>query len=69
MNCIKLQNDQPVVVFNVTVFNCCILYDICEMEFFCNTKDITLIINQSFVVYEFKFPCCGENYVRKPKER
>ena len=32
------------------------------MEFFCNTKERTPIINQSFVVYEFKCPGCGANY-------
>ena len=35
------------------------------MEFFCNTKDRTPIINQSFVVYEFTCPGCGANYVGK----
>ena len=35
------------------------------MEFFCNTKDRTPIINQSFVVYEFTCPVCGANYVGK----
>ena len=33
------------------------------MEFFCNTKDRTHIINQSFVVYQFTCPDCGANYV------
>ena len=35
------------------------------MEFFCNTKDRTSIINQSFVVYEFTCAGCGANYVGK----
>ena len=35
------------------------------MEFFCNTKDRTPIINQCFVVYEFTCPGCGTNYVEK----
>ena len=35
------------------------------MEFFCNIKDRTSIINQSFVVYEFTCPGCGANYVGK----
>ena len=39
-----------------------ILYNICKMEFFCNTKERTPIINQSFVVYEFKCPGWGANY-------
>ena len=37
------------------------------MEFFCNTKDRTPIINQSFVDYEFTCPGCGANYVGKTK--
>ena len=32
---------------------------------FCNTKNRTPIINQSFIVYEFTCPCCKANYVRK----
>ena len=39
------------------------------MEFFCNTKDRTPIINQCFVVYEFTCPGCGTNYVEKREER
>ena len=35
------------------------------MEFFCNTKKRTTIINQSFVAYEFTCPGCGANYVGK----
>ena len=54
VNCKK---DQP-VVFKI-------LHDVCKMEFFCNTKDRTPIINQSFVVYEFTCPGCGANYVGK----
>ena len=42
---VNCKNDQP-VVFKI-------LYDVCKMEFFCNTKDRTPIINQSFVVYQF----------------
>ena len=49
--------DQPVVLK--------ILYDVCKMEFFCNTKDRTPIINQSFVVHEFIYPGCGANHVGK----
>ena len=45
-------------------FVCKILDDVCKMEFFCNSKDRT-IINQSFVVYEFTCPGCGANYVGK----
>ena len=51
------KNDQP------GVFK--ILYDVCKIEFFCNTKDRTPIINQSFVVYEFTCSGCSANYVRK----
>ena len=35
------------------------------MKYFCNTKDGTPIINQSFVVYELTYPGCGANYVEK----
>ena len=52
LNCKK---DHP-VVFKI-------LYDVCKMEFFCNTKDRTPTINQSFVVYSFTCPDCGANYV------
>ena len=54
---VNYKNDQP-IVFKI-------LYDICKMEFFCNTKDITPIINQSFVVYEFTCPGCAANYMGK----
>ena len=40
---VNSKNDQP-VVFKI-------LYDVCKVEFFCNTKDRTPIINQCFVVY------------------
>ena len=53
LNC---KNDPP-VLFKI-------LYGVCKMEFFCNTKDRTPIINQSFIVYEFMCPGCGANYVR-----
>ena len=32
---------------------------------FCNTKDRTPIINQTFVVYKFTCPGCSANYVGK----
>ena len=51
------KNDQP-VVFKI-------LCDVCKIEFFCNTKDRTPIINQSFVVYELTCPGCGANYAGK----
>ena len=35
------------------------------MEFFCNTKGRTPIVNQSFVLYEFTCSGCGGNYVGK----
>ena len=37
-----------------------LLYDVTKMEFFCNTKDKNPMLNQSFVVYEFK--CPGQLY-------
>ena len=54
---VNCKNDQP-IVFKI-------LYDVFKMEFFCNTKDRTPIINQSFAVYEFTCPGCGANYVGK----
>ena len=53
----NFENDQP-VVFNI-------LYEVCKMEFFCNTKDRTPIINHSFVAYEFPCIGCGASYVGK----
>ena len=41
------------------------LYDVTKLEFFCNTKDRTPKLNQSFVVYEFTCPGCNVNYVGK----
>ena len=58
MNC---KNDQR-VVFKI-------LYDVCKMEFFCNTKDRIPNINQYFVVYEFTCPGCRANYVRKTERK
>ena len=54
VNCKK---DHP-VVFKT-------LNGVCKMELFCNTKDKTPIINQSFVVYEFTCTGCGANYMGK----
>ena len=51
---VNCKNDEP-IVFKV-------LYDVCTMNFFCNNKDRTTIINQSFVVYEFSCPGWGANY-------
>ena len=51
-NCKK---DQP-VTFRL-------LYDVTKLEFFCNTKDRTPKLKQSFVVYEFICPGCNANYV------
>ena len=42
-----------------------LLYDVTKIEFFCNTKDKTPMLNQSFVVYEFKCPGCDANYIGK----
>ena len=56
---VNCKNDQA-VVFKI-------LYHVCKMEFFCNSKDRTAIINQSFVVYEFRCPDCDANYVGKTK--
>ena len=42
-----------------------LLYDVTKLEFFCNTKDRTPKLNESFVVYEFICPGCNANYVGK----
>ena len=49
------KNDKP-IVFKI-------LFHICKIDFFCNTKDRFPIINQSFAAYEFTCPGCGANYV------
>ena len=36
-----------------------------SLNLFCNTKDKTPTLNQSFVVYEFVCPGCSANYVGK----
>ena len=36
-----------------------------KVEFFCNIKDETPKLNESFVVYEFICPGCNDNYVGK----
>ena len=53
-NCKK---DHP-VVFRL-------LYDVTKLGFFCNIKDRTPKLNESFVVYEFIFFGCNVNYVGK----
>ena len=40
-----------------------LLYDVTKLEFFCNIKDRTTKLNESFVVYEFICPACNANYV------
>ena len=42
-----------------------LLYDVTKLEFFCNTKNRTPKLNESFVVYEFICPGCIANYVGK----
>ena len=36
-----------------------------KLELFCNTKDRTSKLNESFVAYEFICPRCNANYVGK----
>ena len=40
-------------------------YDVNKIEFYCNTKDKTTILSNSFVVYDFSCPGCGANYIGK----
>ena len=42
-----------------------LLYDVTKLEFFCNTKDRTPKLSESFVVFEFICPGCNANYVGK----
>ena len=53
---VNCKNDQPVVFKILYVF---------KMVFFCNTKNRTPIINQSFVVYKFMRLGCGASYMGK----
>ena len=41
------------------------LYDVTKLEFFCNTKDRTPKLNESFVVYEFICPRYNANCISK----
>ena len=54
---VNCKNDHP-VIFKI-------LHDVCKMEFFCNTKYRTPIINQSFVVYEVTCPGRSADYEGK----
>ena len=40
-------------------------YDVNKIEFYCNTKDKTTVLSNSFVVYNFSCPGCGANYIGK----
>ena len=40
-------------------------YDVNKIEFYCNTKDKTAVLSNSFVVYDFSCPSCGANYIGK----
>ena len=40
-------------------------YDVNKIEFYCNTKDKTAVLSNSFVVYDFSCPGCGANYIGK----
>ena len=40
-------------------------YDVNKIEFYCNTKDKTAVLSNSFVVYHFSYPGCGANYIGK----
>ena len=41
------------------------IYETKKLEFYCNNKDPTPMMNQSFVVYKFNCPGCGHSYVGK----
>ena len=41
------------------------LYDMTKLNYFCNTKDPTPVLNKSFVVYEFTCPGCAASYIGK----
>ena len=40
-------------------------YDVNKIEFYCNTKDKTAVLSDSFVVYNFSCRGCGANYIGK----
>ena len=40
-------------------------YNINKIEFYCNTKDKTAVLNNSFIVYDFPCPGCDANYIGK----
>ena len=40
-------------------------YDVNKTEFYCNTKDKTAVLGNSFVVYDFSCPGCSANYISK----
>ena len=42
-----------------------LLYDVTKLEFFCNTKDKTPKLNESFAVYGFICPVCNANFAGK----
>ena len=41
------------------------IFYVCKMEVFCNTKDKTPKMIQSFIVYEFVCSGCNSNHVGK----
>ena len=40
-------------------------YGVSKIEFYCNTKDKTAVLSNSFVVYDFSCPGCGANCIGK----
>ena len=44
-------------------------YDVNKIKFYCNTKDKTAALWNSFVVYEFYCPDCGVNYIGKTEKK
>ena len=42
-----------------------LLYDTTKLEFFCNNKDKTPFLSNSFVVYRFNCPGCAASYIGK----
>ena len=53
-NCVK----NRIIIFKTQ-------YDVNKIEFYCNTKDKTVQLCNSFVVYEFSCPGCSASYIGK----
>ena len=44
-------------------------YDVNDTESYCNSKDKTVVLCNSFVVYYFSYSGCGANYIDKTERK